>query len=127
MKPVVVRNIARPGAEAVRLLLQPALLGFLLALGAAAAVKSAGLKGLKITGFDGSPDAVAAITSGEMQATALQPAVVISEMAMNEADAFLKTGSTGKPEMQVIQCDLVTKANAAEYVEFEKVKDSAGH
>ena len=99
-----------------------------MALGAAAAVKSAGLKGLKITGFDGSPDAVAAITSGEMQATALQPAVVISEMAMNEADVFLKTGSTGKPEMQVIQCDLVTKANAAEYVEFDKVtKDSAGH
>ena len=99
-----------------------------MALGAAAAVKSAGLKGLKITGFDGSPDAVAAITGGEMQATALQPAVLISEMAMNEADKFLKTGSTGKPEMQVIPCDLVTKANAAEYVEFAKVtKDSAGH
>jgi hypothetical protein len=30
--------------------------------------------------------------------------------------------------MQVIPCDLVTKANAGEYVEFEKVmKDSAGH
>jgi erythritol transport system substrate-binding protein len=99
-----------------------------MALGAAAAVKSAGLKGLKITGFDGSPDAVAAITSGEMLATALQPAAVISEMAVNEADTFLKTGSTGKPEMQVIPCDLVTKANAAEYVGFARVtKDSARH
>ena len=98
-----------------------------MALGAAAAVKSAGLKELKITGFDGSPDAVGAITSGEMQATALQPAVLIAEMAVNEADQFLKTGSTGKPEMQVIPCELVTKANAAEYVEFEKVeKSSAG-
>src|ERR1017187_3504860 len=40
-----------------------------MALGAVAAVKSAGLKGVKIVGFDGSPDAVAAIESGGMQAT----------------------------------------------------------
>jgi erythritol transport system substrate-binding protein len=90
-----------------------------MALGAAAAVKSAGLKGIKIVGFDGSPDAVAAITSGEMQATSLQPAVMIAKMAMDEADALTKTGTTGKPEIQVIPCDLVTKANAGEYVEFE--------
>ena len=93
-----------------------------MALGAAAAVKSAGLKGIKIVGFDGSPDAVAAIESGEMQATALQPAVLISRMAVEEADALLKTGATGKPEMQVIPCDLVVKASAGEYVNFEKKK-----
>lgn len=91
-----------------------------MALGAAAAVKSTGLKGIKIVGFDGSPDAVAAIEAGEMQATALQPAVLISRMAVDEADAFLKTGTTGKPEMQVIPCNLVVKANAGEYVNFEK-------
>jgi erythritol transport system substrate-binding protein len=93
-----------------------------MALGAAAAVKSAGLKGIKIVGFDGSPDAVAAIESGEMQATALQPAVLISRMAVEEADALLKTGATGKPEVQVIPCDLVVKASAGEYVNFEKKK-----
>ncbi len=91
-----------------------------MALGAVAAVKSAGLKGIEIVGFDGSPDAVAAIEAGEMEATALQPAVLISRMAVDEADALLKTGSTGKPEVQVIPCDLVTKANAGEYVNFEK-------
>jgi len=91
-----------------------------MALGAVAAVKSAGLKDVKIVGFDGSPDAVAAIERGEMQATALQPAVLISRMAVDEADALLKTGSTGKPEVQVIPCDLVVKANAGEYVNFEK-------
>jgi erythritol transport system substrate-binding protein len=91
-----------------------------MALGAVAAVKSAGLKGVKIVGFDGSPDAIAAIEAEQMQATALQPAVLISRMAVEEADAFLKTGSTGKPEMQVIPCDLVTKANAGMYVNFEK-------
>jgi erythritol transport system substrate-binding protein len=91
-----------------------------MALGAVAAVKSAGLKGIKIVGFDGSPDAVAAIEAGEMQATALQPAVLISRMAVNEADDLLKTGSTGKPEVQVIPCDLVVKANAGDYANFEK-------
>jgi erythritol transport system substrate-binding protein len=92
-----------------------------MALGAAAAVKGAGLHGIKIVGFDGSPDAVAAIVSGEMQATVLQPAVFISRIAMDEADHMLKTGSTGRPEIQVIPCDLVTKANADQYKNFEKI------
>ena len=91
-----------------------------MALGAVAAVKSAGLKGIKIVGFDGSPDAVAAIEAGEMQATALQPAVSISRLAVDEADLFLKTGSIGKPEMQVIPCELVVKSNAGSYVNFER-------
>ena len=91
-----------------------------MALGAVAAVKSAGLAGVKIVGFDGSPDAIAAIKAGEMQATALQPAVLIARMAMDEADALLRTGSTGKQEMQVIPCDLVVKANAGMYVNFER-------
>ena len=91
-----------------------------MALGAIAAIRSAGLKDIVVVGFDGSPDAIAAIDAGQMQATALQPAVLISRMAVDEANAFLKSGSTGKPEMQVIPCDLVTKANAANYVDFEK-------
>ena len=93
-----------------------------MALGAAAAVKSAGIKGLRIVGFDGSPDAVEAIKAGELQATALQPAVLIAGLAVDEADRYLKTGSTGKPERQVIPCDLVTKKNADDYRNFEKVR-----
>ena len=93
-----------------------------MALGAAAAVKSAGLSGMVITGFDGSPDAIDAIERGELRATALQPAVFISRLAVDEADRYLKTGSTGKPEKQIIPCDLVTRANAADYSNFEKVR-----
>jgi erythritol transport system substrate-binding protein len=93
-----------------------------MALGAAAAVKSAGLRNIVIVGFDGSPDAVAAIRSGELRATALQPAALIANMAVDEADRFLKTGSTGKPELQVIPCDLVTKANADDFKDFAKVR-----
>jgi erythritol transport system substrate-binding protein len=91
-----------------------------MALGAVAAVKSAGLKNITIVGFDGSPDAVGAIEAGAMQATALQPAAFISRLAVDEADHFLKTGSTAKPEMQIIPCELVVKANADTVVNFEK-------
>ena len=93
-----------------------------MALGSAAAAKSAGIKGLRIVGFDGSPDAVDAIRKGDLQATALQPAVVISRLAVNEADLFLRTGSTRVAERQVIPCDLVTRANADDYRNFEKMR-----
>jgi erythritol transport system substrate-binding protein len=93
-----------------------------MALGAAAAVKSAGQAHIVITGFDGSPDAIDAIQRGELQATSLQPAVLISRLAVDEADRFLKTGSTGKPEQQIIPCDLVTKSTADNYRDFEKVR-----
>jgi erythritol transport system substrate-binding protein len=93
-----------------------------MALGAAAAVKSAGLKGIVIVGFDGSPDAIAAISSGELEATTLQPAVLISRLAMDEADQMIKTGTTGKPELQIIPCELVTKANAGAYRNFERIQ-----
>ncbi|HEV2173362.1 MAG TPA: D-ribose ABC transporter substrate-binding protein [Nitrospira sp.] len=93
-----------------------------MALGALAAVKSAGRKGIVISGFDGSPDAIAAIRAGELRATALQPAVLISRLAVDEANDFLKTGSTHKPEQQIISCDLVTRKNADNFHDFEKVR-----
>jgi erythritol transport system substrate-binding protein len=93
-----------------------------MALGAAAALKSAGKSNVQITGFDGSPDAIDAIEREELRATALQPAVSISRLAVDEADRFLKTGSTGQPELQIIPCELVTKRNAGNFRNFEKVR-----
>jgi erythritol transport system substrate-binding protein len=93
-----------------------------MALGAAAAVASAGLKSILIVGFDGSPDAIAAIRAGGLRATALQPAVYIAKLAVDEADRFLKTGSTGLPERQIIPCDLVTRGNANNYGNFERLR-----
>lgn len=93
-----------------------------MALGAAAAAKSAGLTHLRITGFDGSPDAISAIQAGALDATTLQPAVVIARLAVEEANQYRHTGSTGKPEKQVIPCDLVTQANAQDYRDFEKIR-----
>jgi hypothetical protein len=41
---------------------------------------------------------------------------------MDEADQMIKTGTTGKPELQIIPCELVTKANAGAYRNFERIQ-----
>ena len=89
-----------------------------MALGAIAALKEAGkLSSIKVGGFDGSPDAVAAIEAGELQYTVLQPVAVFSAKAVDEADSFLKTGKTGAAtEKQLFNCVLITKANTSHYV-----------
>lgn len=93
-----------------------------MALGALAALKSAHRTGITVVGFDGIPDAVASIRAGELTATAMQPAVEIARLAAEEVDRFLKTGSTGKPERQVIPCLLVTRENVGDFGTFEKNK-----
>jgi len=94
-----------------------------MAVGAVAAVKSAGLRGVTIVGFDGSPDALAAIKAGDLEATVLQPAVTIARLAVQEADQFLRTGTTGHAERQIIPCELVTAQNVDEFGVFEKKSD----
>jgi erythritol transport system substrate-binding protein len=88
-----------------------------MALGAIAALKEAGkLSSIKVGGFDGSPDAVAAIKAGEMQYTVLQPVAIFAAKAVDEADAFLKTGKTGAAsEKQLFDCVLLTTANIGDY------------
>jgi erythritol transport system substrate-binding protein len=91
-----------------------------MALGAAAALKNAGLDKVIVIGLDGSPDAIASIKSGAMKATVLQPAAKIARMAVDQAHKFLTTGSTGVPEKQAIDCELVTPANADQYGVFDR-------
>jgi erythritol transport system substrate-binding protein len=88
-----------------------------MALGAIAALKEAGkLANVKVGGFDGSPDAVAAIKAGELQYTVLQPVAIFSEEAVKQADSFIKTGKTGaKSEKQLFDCILITKDNVDKY------------
>ncbi len=91
-----------------------------MALGAAAALKNAGLEKVIVVGFDGSPDAIAAIKAGAIKATVLQPAAAIARMAVDQAHKYLTSGSTGLPEKQSINCELVTAANADQYGLFGK-------
>lgn len=91
-----------------------------MALGAVAAVEAAGLTGqVTVAGFDGAPDAVAAIQEGTLLATGMQPAVLISQMAVDQADEYIRTGTTGLPEKQSVDCVLITAENADRYTLFE--------
>lgn len=90
-----------------------------MAMGASAALQSAGKTKVMVVGFDGSNDVRDAIKSSKIQATVLQPAYHISQLAVDEADHYLKTGKTGKPEKQSIDCVLITKANAAKLDNFQ--------
>ncbi|MGD1819784.1 MAG: D-ribose ABC transporter substrate-binding protein [Pleomorphochaeta sp.] len=82
-----------------------------MAVGASAAIKSAGLSGIVIVGVDGSDEAAALIKAGEMTGTALQQAALIAEMSVEQADKYIKTGSTGLAEKQLVDCIAITADN----------------
>ncbi|TDY15527.1 erythritol-binding protein [Paraburkholderia sp. BL6665CI2N2] len=83
-----------------------------MAMGASAALKAAKRSDVIVVGFDGSNDVRDAIVRNDIRATVLQPAALAATQAIEQADKYLKTGSTGKPEKQLINCSLITKANA---------------
>jgi erythritol transport system substrate-binding protein len=78
-------------------------------------LKNAGLRDVIVVGFDGSPDVLAAIRAGDIAATVLQPAARISILAVDQAHRFLTAGSTGAPEKQSIDCELVNRANVDQF------------
>jgi erythritol transport system substrate-binding protein len=91
-----------------------------MALGAIAAIKQAGKSGkILVGGFDGSPEAAAAVKDGALAYTVLQPVVDFSKLAVDQADQYLKTGKTGAAsEKQSFDCALITKANIDKYTSF---------
>jgi erythritol transport system substrate-binding protein len=91
-----------------------------MALGAINALKDKGkLAKVKVLGFDGNPDAVNAVTKGEMVATVLQPIVEGTKKATAQLDSVIRTGQTGVPdEKQALDCTLITKENANQVNNF---------
>ncbi len=89
-----------------------------MAMGAYAALQAAGKGHVIVTGFDGSNDVRDSILSGGIKATGLQPAARIAEMAVEQADKYIKTGSTGLPEKQLVDCVLITMENATKLDNF---------
>jgi len=90
-----------------------------MALGAYAAVQASNKKDIVVVGFDGSPDVVASIQKKGIKATVLQPASKIAQMAVDQADAYIKAGGkTDQPEKQSIDCVLVNPDNADSVKDF---------
>lgn len=93
-----------------------------MALGAVAALESAGRLDVVVVGFDGSNDARDAIAAGKMRATVLQPAHRQAQYAVELADRFLKTGKTGEREKLLMNCFLVDRTNAPRLDNFALAK-----
>jgi erythritol transport system substrate-binding protein len=89
-----------------------------MALGAQSALLTAGRDDVICVGFDGSDDAIESILKGELKATSLQPVAEMATQAAIQADKWIKTGSTGKPEKQSIDMVLLTPENADQYEKF---------
>jgi erythritol transport system substrate-binding protein len=93
-----------------------------MALGAQAALDAAGMGDVIVVGFDGSDDVIDSIKAGKIDATVLQPCTRGAEMAVEQADAYIKSGSTGLPEKQSVDCTLITPANANKFKLFGPIK-----
>ena len=91
-----------------------------MALGAVAALKAAGLTEVVVVGFDGSPDAIASIKAGGLKATVLQPAAQLARSAVEQAHAYITSGSAPKAEKQAIDCELITPRNADDFGVFAR-------
>ncbi len=92
-----------------------------MACGAAQACIDAGRNDIKIIGFDGSDCAGAFIKSGNMVGTALQQCALITEMAVEQADYYLKNnGATldNVPEKQLVPCVAITSENVDKLSRF---------
>jgi erythritol transport system substrate-binding protein len=90
-----------------------------MAMGAQAALKAANRPDVIVVGFDGSNDVRDQIKAGTIKATVLQPAYRQAQMAVEQADQYLKTKSTGQPEKQLMDCVLITPANASKLETFQ--------
>jgi erythritol transport system substrate-binding protein len=90
-----------------------------MALGAQAALDAAGLGDkVVVAGFDGSDDVNASMLADKIDVGGLQPVAEMAIQAAIQADLYIRTGSTGKPEKQSIDMVLLIPANACQYTEY---------
>lgn len=89
-----------------------------MAMGAYAALVAAGKKDVIVVGFDGSNDVRDSIKAGGIKATVLQPAYAQAQMAVEQADAFIKNGTKPAEEKQLMDCVLINPDNAAKLETF---------
>jgi len=89
-----------------------------MAMGAIAALQAAGRKDVIVVGFDGSNDVRDSIKAGGIKATVLQPAYAQAQMAVEQADAYIKNKTAPKEEKQLMDCVLINADNASKLETF---------
>ncbi|MCK5736827.1 MAG: substrate-binding domain-containing protein [Spirochaetaceae bacterium] len=92
-----------------------------MALGAQAAAEAAG-KDIFVMGFDGNDNVLDSMLQGKIAGTVMQPNALNAEMAVQLADKFIKTGSTGMDQEKILNgCFLIKPADAAKWRGFKKL------
>ena len=89
-----------------------------MAMGAIAALQAAGRKDVIVVGFDGSNDVRDSILAGGIKATVMQPAYAQAQLAVEQADEFIKTGKKPADEKRLMDCILITADNAKKLETF---------
>ena len=89
-----------------------------MAMGAWAALVAAKRTDVIVVGFDGSNDVRDSIAKGGIKATVLQPAYRQAQLAVEQADAFIKSKTTPAQEKQLMDCVLINGANAGKLETF---------
>jgi ribose transport system substrate-binding protein len=90
-----------------------------MAMGAYQALMAAGKTNVKVFGFDGADDVVDAIKDGKIAATGMQFPAVMADMAAVYADEYIH-GKRDFPEKIPVAVELVTQANAKNYLAYGK-------
>ncbi|NCB70752.1 MAG: D-ribose ABC transporter substrate-binding protein [Clostridia bacterium] len=94
-----------------------------MALGSQAAIEAAGRKDIIVIGFDGNDDVLDSIMAGKIDGTSMQPNAKNAHMAVELADKYIKTGSTGLTEEKILNdCFLITPENANQWRGFTKIE-----
>jgi len=94
-----------------------------MALGSQAAIEAAGREDIIVIGFDGNDNVLDSILAGKIDGTSMQPNAKNAHMAVELADKYIKTGSTGMAEEKILNdCFLITPENADEWRGFTKIK-----
>lgn len=94
-----------------------------MALGAQAAIDAAGKSDIIVMGFDGNDNVLDSIMQGKIDGTVMQPNAKNAQMAVELADRYIRTGSTGMDEEKILNdCFLITPDNADQWRGFTKIK-----
>jgi ABC-type sugar transport system substrate-binding protein len=93
-----------------------------MALGSQAAIEAAGRADIIVMGFDGNDNVLDSMLQGKIEGTVMQPNALNAEMAVELADKYIKTGSTGMDQEKILNgCFLITPDNADEWRGYKKL------
>ncbi|RKX81613.1 MAG: D-ribose ABC transporter substrate-binding protein [Spirochaetes bacterium] len=93
-----------------------------MALGAQAAIEAAGKDDIVVMGFDGNDNVLDSMLQGKIDGTVMQPNALNAEMAVELADKYIKTGSTGMDQEKILNgCFLIKPDEASKWRGFKKL------